>query len=134
MPTELKRVTYVEDDPDIRSIVEIALPKIGGLTLDLCSSGPEAISRTPVFKPDLIILDVMMPGMDGIETLQRLREFPQLAKTPVIFLTVRAMPRETDFFRSLGIADVITKPFDPMTLPDRILEIWQQTQTKVDAQ
>jgi len=134
LPTEPKRITYVEDEGDIRAIVEIALSKIGGLTLDLCSSGPEAISRTPVFKPDLIILDVMMPGMDGIETLKRLREFPQLAKTPVIFLTVRAMPRETNFFRTLGIADVITKPFNPMTLPDRIREIWQRTRSKVDAQ
>lgn len=131
---KLKRITYVEDEPDIRCIVEIALSKIDGLMLDLCSSGPEAISRTPLFRPDLIILDVMMPGMDGIETLKRLREFPQLAQTPVIFLTVRAMSRETDFFRSLGIADVITKPFNPMTLPHQIQEIWQRTRSKVDAQ
>ncbi len=131
---KLERITYVEDEPDIRSIVEIALSKIDGLMLDLCSSGPEAIGRTPPFKPQLIILDVMMPGMDGIETLKRLREFPQLANTPVIFLTVRAMPRETDVLRSLGIAEVITKPFDPMTLPHRIQEIWQQTRSKVDAQ
>jgi two-component system OmpR family response regulator len=133
-PTELKRITYVEDEPDIRSIVEIALSKIDGLMLDLCSSGPEAIGRTPPFNPHLIILDVMMPGMDGIETLKRLRDFPQLANTPVIFLTVRAMQRETDVLRSLGIAEVITKPFDPMTLPHRIQEIWQQTRSKVDAQ
>ena len=134
LPTELMRVTYVEDEPDIRTVVEFALSKIDGLMLDICSSGPEAISKTPLFKPDLIILDVMMPGMDGIETLERLREFPQLAKTPVVFLTVRAMPQEIAALQTLGCAGVITKPFDPNTLPLRIQEIWQQTRCKVDAQ
>ncbi len=133
-PTELMRVTYVEDEPDIRTVVEVALSKIGGLMLDICGGGPEAISKTPLFKPDLIILDVMMPGMDGIETMKRLREFPQLAQTPVVFLTVMAMPREINFLRSLGIEDVITKPFDPFLLPDRIKETWQRTRSKVDAQ
>ncbi len=131
LPTKLERITYVEDEADIRAIVEIALAKNGGLSLDLCSSGPEAISRTPQFNPDLIIADVMMPGMDGIETLKRLREFPQLAKTPVIILTGRTMPSEAAFFRSMGAAEVITKPFNPMTLADRIQEIWQRTRSDV---
>ena len=128
MNLEIKRLTYVEDDPDIRSIAEITLADIGGFALDLCASGPEAIARTPTFDPDLIILDVMMPGMDGIETFKRLREFPQLALIPIIFLTAKAMSHEVAHYRALGAADVITKPFDPLTLPDRVRQIWTQTQ------
>jgi CheY-like chemotaxis protein len=126
MDTELKRVTYVEDEADIRSIAEIALAEIGGFTLDLCESGQEAIRKTPAFKPDLIILDVMMPGMDGIETYKRLRSIPQLAQTPVVFMTAKAMTHETEHFRALGAVDVITKPFDPITLPQRINQIWDR--------
>jgi CheY-like chemotaxis protein len=126
MSVKLDRVTYVEDEPDIRSITEFALKEIGGFTLDVCASGPEAIGKAPAFNPDLIILDVMMPGMDGIETFERLRVIPQLAETPIIFMTAKAMTHETDHYRSLGAADVITKPFDPLTLSDRIQEIWQK--------
>lgn len=126
MTKELRRLTYVEDEPDIRSITEFALKEIGGYELDVCASGPEAIDRTPAFDPDLIILDVMMPGMDGIETFKRLRAIPKLADTPIIFMTAKAMKHETDRYRQLGAVDVIPKPFDPIALPDRVLEIWRQ--------
>ena len=75
-----------------------------------------------------------MPGMDGIETLERLRKFPQLAKTPAVFLTAMAMPKEINCFRSLGVEDVITKPFDPFLLPVRIKETLRRTRCNVDAQ
>ena len=127
MPAKLARVTYVEDEPDIRSITELALKEIGGFTLDVCASGPEALDKAPAFDPELIILDVMMPGMDGIETFERLRVIPQFAATPIIFMTAKAMTHETEHFRSLGAADVITKPFDPVTLSDRIQSIWLKT-------
>jgi len=68
----------------------------------------------------------MMPGMDGIETFKRLRAIPKLADTPIIFMTAKAMKHETDRYRQLGAVDVIPKPFDPITLPDRVLEIWRQ--------
>jgi len=128
MTTEdLHRLTYVEDDPDIRSITEFALKELGGYELDVCASGQEALDRTPGFNPDLIILDVMMPGMDGIETYKRLRKIPKLADTPIVFMTAKAMKHETDRYRALGAADVIPKPFDPITLPERVREIWLQT-------
>ncbi len=126
MSDKLQRLTYVEDEPDIRSITEFALKELGGFELDVCASGPEAIERTPDFNPDLIILDVMMPGMDGIETYKRLRAIPKLAKTPIVFMTAKAMKHETDRYRALGAADVIPKPFDPITLPDLVREIWNQ--------
>jgi CheY-like chemotaxis protein len=126
MGPKLERITYVEDEPDIRSITEFALKQLGGFNLDVCGSGPEAIERTPDYDPDLIVLDVMMPGMDGVETFKRLRAVPKLAKTPVVFLTAKAMKWEIDRYRALGAADVIAKPFDPLTLPDRLHEIWQK--------
>ncbi len=126
MTDQLRRLTYVEDEPDIRSITEFALRELGGYELDVCASGPEALERTPGFNPDLIILDVMMPGMDGIETYKRLRAIPKFAQTPIVFMTAKAMKHETDRYRALGAADVIPKPFDPITLPDRIREIWER--------
>jgi two-component system, OmpR family, response regulator len=131
MSKQLRRLTYVEDEPDIRAITEFALKEIGGFDLDVCASGPEAIERTPDFEPDLIILDVMMPGMDGIETFNRLRAIPKLARTPIIFMTAKAMKHETDRYRALGVADVIPKPFDPIALADRIREIWQRARNDV---
>jgi CheY-like chemotaxis protein len=126
MTKKLHRLTYVEDEPDIRSITKFALNEIGGYELDVCASGPDAIDRTPGFDPDLIIPDVMMPGMDGIETFKRLRTIPKLADTPIIFMTAKAMKHETDRYRELGAVDVIAKPFDPIALPDRVLEIRPQ--------
>jgi len=130
MAKQMQRLTYVEDEPDIRAIAEFALREIGGYEVDVCASGPEALERTPAFNPDIIILDVMMPGMDGIETYQRLRAIPALAQIPIIFMTAKAMKHETDRYRALGAADVIPKPFDPITLPERIQEIWQQAQAR----
>ncbi len=126
MSEDLKRITYVEDEPDIRSITEFALSDIGGFSLDVCASGPEALERIPGFHPDLIILDVMMPGMDGIETYNRLRALPDLAGTPVVFMTANAMTHEMDSYRALGAIDVIAKPFDPLSLSAQIQESWQQ--------
>jgi len=123
MSADLKRITYVEDEPDIRSIAEFALSRLGGFSLDVCASGPEALERMPGFHPDLIILDVMMPGMDGIETYNRLRAIPDLADTPVVFMTAQAMNHEMDRYRALGAADVIAKPFDPLALSARVQEI-----------
>jgi two-component system OmpR family response regulator len=130
MSEKLERITYVEDEPDIRSITEFALQEIGGFTLDVCASGQEAIDKTADFNPDLIILDVMMPGIDGTETFKRLRAIPKLAETPVIFMTAKAMKHEIDRYRALGAADVIAKPFDPLALAERVLAIWHQAQEK----
>jgi CheY-like chemotaxis protein len=133
MTRKLQRLTYVEDEPDIRSIAEFVLADIAGYTLDTCASGPEAIERAPGFNPDLIILDVMMPGMDGVETFRRLRAIPELVRTPIIFMTAKAMKHETDSLKALGAADVISKPFDAIALPEHIEAIWQRAQMEMPA-
>lgn len=133
MALSLQRITYVEDEPDIRAITEFALTQLGGYSLDVCASGSEAVERTAGFKPDLVLLDVMMPGMDGIETFRRLKELPEFDTTPVVFMTAKAMKHETDRYRELGAADVIAKPFDPLTLSDRIRQIWVGAMSKAAA-
>lgn len=121
---ELNRITYVEDEPDIREVAQIALVTIGGFTLDICVNGMEAVENAPAFEPDLILLDVMMPEMDGVETFKNLRSNPKLAKTPIVFMTAKANSEDIERYSALGCAGVITKPFDPMTLPDEIRGIW----------
>lgn len=127
-PKPLSRITYVEDEPDIRAIAELALKDISGYEVDLCRSGPEALERVEGFRPDLVILDVMMPGMDGIETFNRLRAMPQFSATPVIFMTAKAMQHEVERYLAMGAADVIPKPFDPLNLSSQIEGIWRRSQ------
>lgn len=121
---ELKKILYVEDEPDIQMIARVALENVGGFDLLVCSSGAEAIEKAPAFRPDLFLLDVMMPGMDGPTTLAELRKIPQLKKTPVMFMTAKVQPQEVEFLKSLNVADVIAKPFDPMGLAGNIRDSW----------
>lgn len=116
---DLPRILYVEDEADIREVAEFALED-EGFELLFCASGNEALDKAEAFAPHLILLDVMMPGLDGPSTLKGLRELPNLEATPVAFLTAKVQPGEVDEFLSLGAIDVIAKPFDPMTLPDQI--------------
>ena len=125
MTQTLERITYVEDDPDIRALTEIALTSIGGYVLDVCESGDETLKRAPGFGPDLILLDVMMPGLDGTQTLQKLREIPATASVPIIFMTAKAQAHEVEAYKKLGAIDVIPKPFDLIKLPGRIMESWK---------
>ena len=97
---------------------------IGGFTLEVCSSGSEAIEKGPEFNPDLILMDVMMPGMDGPSTLLELRKNERLGDTPVVFMTAKVQPQEIAEFKDLGAVEVIAKPFDPMTLSEQINSIW----------
>lgn len=120
----LQKILYAEDEEDIRAVVELALESVGGFTLKSCSSGQEAIREAPGFQPDLILLDVMMPGMDGPSTFRVLRDNPTLADTPVIFMTAKVQSDEVALYKKLGATDVIPKPFDPMTLADQIRSIW----------
>ncbi|MDH3335307.1 MAG: response regulator [Rhodospirillaceae bacterium] len=121
---ELSKILYIEDDPDIQTVARMALEMVGGYTLEVCSSGDEAIAKGADFGPDLILLDVMMPGMDGPTTLANLREIPQLQKTTAVFMTAKVMPSDVQRYKDLGAADVIPKPFDPMTLAQQVREIW----------
>ena len=121
---ELKKILYVEDEPDIQMIARVALENVGGFELLVCSSGQEALEKGAGFNPDLLLLDVMMPGMDGPTTLTELRKIPSLASTPVIFMTAKVQPQEVSFLKSLNILDVIAKPFDPMGLANNIRDSW----------
>ena len=121
---ELKRILYVEDDDAIRAVGVMTLQAIGGFEVIECASGADAISRAPGAAADLILLDVMMPQMDGRETLSRLRRIPATAQTPAVFLTARVQPAEVAQLRALGAVDVLSKPFDPMSLPRRLRDIW----------
>jgi two-component system, OmpR family, response regulator len=126
MPKALKKVLCVEDEADIRTVAEMALASVGGFEVLLCSSGAEAIAKAARFKPDIVLLDVMMPGMDGRDTLKALRALPGLATVPAVFLTAKAMPSEVARFKKLGALDVIAKPFDPMTLAEHVKRIWER--------
>jgi two-component system OmpR family response regulator len=110
------RILHVEDEADIREVVEISLGIDPDVVTKSCGSGHEALALAVDWPPDIILLDVMMPVMDGPTTLARLRDNSQTASIPVIFMTARAQSRELDLFRSLGAIGVIPKPFDPMTL------------------
>ncbi|WP_303291588.1 response regulator [Marinobacter sp. SS5-14b] len=123
----LKKVLYVEDDPDIRAIAELALQDVGGLNAALCSSGQQALEVAPEFRPDLILLDVMMPGMDGPETMRRLRAMEATRLIPVIFMTARIQSAEIDEYLALGAIGVIPKPFDPMMLADDIRRLVKES-------
>ena len=122
----LNKVLYVEDEDDIRTIAQLALEAVGGLTLKSCSSGEEAVQAAVSFAPDLILLDVMMPGMDGPSTLAALHKLDPLKDVPVIFMTAKVQPSEIAHYRSLGALDVIAKPFDPMTLADQVRAVWER--------
>ncbi|UTF60250.1 response regulator [Gilvimarinus sp. DA14] len=125
---KLEWILYVEDEPDIRAIAELALEEIGGYRLLSCASGAEALAAVQEQTPDLLLLDVMMPGMDGPETLHKLRELPQLGKVPAVFMTAKVQPSETAEYLALGAVDVIAKPFDPLTLASQIQDIWNKAQ------
>jgi CheY-like chemotaxis protein len=121
---DLRRILYVEDDEPIRLVGLMTLQAVGRFEVVVCASGAEAIAQAPGARADLILLDVMMPGMNGPETLARLRAIPATATTPVVFLTARVQAEEVAELRALGAAEVLSKPFDPMTLSDQLRRIW----------
>jgi CheY-like chemotaxis protein len=114
------RVLHVDDEPDIRELVEISLLMDADLAVQSCSSGDEALAAAAEWTPDIILMDVMMPVMDGPQTLSHLRENRITAQIPVVFMTARAQTRELAHFLSLGAAGVIPKPFDPISLASTV--------------
>ncbi len=122
--TETLKIMYVDDEADIRTIVEFALEDEEDFELKLCASGQEALDNVDSYRPDLVLLDVMMPGMDGPTTLQRLHEHPSFAQLPIAFVTAKVQPNEVAHFKAIGATDVIAKPFDPMSLADQVRDIW----------
>jgi len=114
------RILYVDDEPDIREVAAMAVELDPDLEVRTCESGEDALAVVPDWKPDLILLDVMMPSMDGPATLAALRSDETSADIPVVFITARTQAHEGERFLSLGAAGVIAKPFDPMTLAQTV--------------
>ncbi len=128
--TSLKKIMMVEDDLDIQAVARLALEMIGGFTVEVCSRGQEALEKVPLFRPDIILLDVMMPGMDGPSTLRALRQDAYMSSIPVAFMTARVQQHEVEEYKALGAVEVIRKPFDPMTLAKTLNTIWEQCGTQ----
>lgn len=123
----LQRILIADDEPDILEISRIALEVVGGFEVSVCSSGKMLLEQLPGFGPDLIIVDVLMPDMTGPEVFEEIRRQPQFNEVPVIYLTGVIQEEELEDLRQTGVADIILKPFDPMTLADRINGVWQGT-------
>ena len=122
----LSRLLYVDDDPTLTLLTRISLERVGGFTVKTCASGAEALAEVEAFAPDLVLLDVMMPGMDGPATLQALRQMPALDRVPVVFMTAKVQGEEVARYLELGAADVIGKPYDPVRLPELVRTIWER--------
>ena len=110
------RILHVDDDEDIRTITELAISLDSDFELEQCASGVEAIERSRIVAPDVLLLDMMMPGMNGDETWDRIRSDVGLTSVPVVFMSARAEKQFADAMLERGAVGVITKPFDPMTL------------------
>lgn len=126
MKAALERILLIEDDTDIQVVGQMALEAVGGYTVNVCSSGQEALAQVGAFDPDLILLDVMMPGMDGPTTLGHLRADPATKNIPIIFMTAKVQPAEVQSYQALGALNVIAKPFDPMTLAQTVQKMWHE--------
>ena len=122
--TPLQRICYVEDDEDIQRIVRMSLERIGKMTVELVSDPTLAIEVIKEFRPDLVMLDWMMPVIDGPTLFREMKLRPDTANLPVVFITARASTRDLDELRSLGAAGTISKPFSPRDLPDQLRAIW----------
>lgn len=122
----LNRILLVEDEPDIQAIAGLALRTVGGFEVEICGDGPAAIERFASFSPDLVLLDVMMPGMTGPSVLKEIRRLSGGPEVPVVFMTAKVQAGEVTQLRALGAAGIIPKPFDPMTLADQIRALWAE--------
>ncbi|MEO8203341.1 MAG: response regulator [Betaproteobacteria bacterium] len=120
----LNKVFYAEDDEDIQRIVRISLERIGKMTVRIESDPLKAIEGMKAFVPDLVMLDWMMPGMDGPTLLKKMREDPETASYPVVFITAKATQKDHAELVALGAAGIVSKPFSPKDLPDELRRIW----------
>jgi CheY-like chemotaxis protein len=120
----LNRICYVEDDEDIQRIVRMSLERVGKMTVEIVTDPMVAIAAIKAFKPDMVMLDWMMPGMDGPTLFRKMKEDPQTAKLPVVFITAKAAQRDMDELTGLGAVGTISKPFSPKDLPEQLRAIW----------
>jgi CheY-like chemotaxis protein len=122
----LNRICYVEDDEDIQRIVRMSLERVGKMTVEIVTDPMTAIPAMTAFKPDLVMLDWMMPGMDGPTLFREMKKRPEVASLPVVFITAKAAQRDLDELKSLGAAGTISKPFSPKDLPAQLRAIWSK--------
>ena len=120
----LQHVMCIDDEDDILQVAKLSLEMVGGLQVSICRGSKLAVEEAVRLSPQLILLDVMMPERDGPATLAALRADPASAAIPVVFMTAKVQPAEVAYYKSLGALGVISKPFDPMTLPDQIRALW----------
>ncbi|MFZ0964580.1 MAG: response regulator [Terriglobia bacterium] len=118
-----RRVLIIDDEDDIREVAQISLEMIAGWKVLAASSGPAGLEIAQAEQPDAILLDVMMPGMDGPTTFQKLQADPAIRHIPVILLTAKLQPTDRKRFAELGVAGVLAKPFDPLKLADQVMEV-----------
>jgi len=121
-----RRVLFVDDDPDMRELVRLTLEELAGMQVRTCASGEEALVEVARDPPDLLLLDVMMPGLDGVEVRRRLLRDPRTAGVPVVLLTARLGPADLELYAGLDVLGVIAKPFDPLRLPETIGRMWHE--------
>jgi CheY-like chemotaxis protein len=114
------KVLIIDDDPDVRRIARLCLSQLGGMDVVEASSADEGLRRAAADKPDVILLDIMMPRVDGLAAIGSLRRVPETARIPVIFLTARTGEDDESFLRRTGARGLLTKPFDPMTLATKV--------------
>ncbi|MFK0572067.1 response regulator [Endozoicomonas sp.] len=126
----LKQILYAEDDPDIRTIVQLTMQAMTEVELIICEGGIEAVEKSKQIVPDLVLLDIMMPDMDGLAVFDYLRQQENYRGVPVVFMTAKVQSHEVRQYRKLGAVDVITKPFDPVELPKILNAIWNDVQQK----
>ena len=122
----LTKICYVEDDEDIQRIVRMSLERVGKMTVEVVTDPLKAIGVMNAFKPDLVMLDWMMPGMDGPTLFKKMKEDPQMSLLPVVFITAKAQSRDMAELMALGAAGTISKPFSPKDLPDQLRAIWKK--------
>ena len=120
-----KRIMLVEDDADIQLITRLSLEVGGGYEVRVCGSGQDALESVGAYKPDLILLDMMMPGMDGLATMEALRSLPEVAETPVIFFTANTQDQMRQDLIRCGALGVIVKPIEPAALLEQIRALWR---------
>lgn len=124
MTKPLSKILLVDDEPDIHEVAKMSLEIVGGFEIETCNSGKEAISRVGDISPDLILMDVMMPEMNGPDAFSEMQNNGSVDDIPVVFMTAKVQPDEVNSYKEMGAAEVIAKPFDPMTLADRVRAIW----------
>jgi len=125
MPAQpLNRICYVEDDEDIQRIVRMSLERVGKMTVEVVGDPMVAIERIIAFKPELVMLDWMMPGMDGPALFRKMKEVSETKDLPVVFITAKASQRELDELKTMGAIGTISKPFSPKDLPEQLRALW----------